>query len=128
MKLHFLFLPICIIVLCTLVLRSAVSIEILNSEAGVYLPRSDRNPDGTFSDGKWRVSRGGDEPRDLLRGEIQSYGLSQYALAPLLLFLSGLALRRGTRSKERILGGLGFGIATAAIVLMEYRGYWSSLG
>lgn len=44
------------LLLVSFVFTTAVRIEILNAQAGYYLPRQDRQPDGRFADGKWRVS------------------------------------------------------------------------
>lgn len=66
--------------LTALVLQTDVRIEVLNFQAGSYLPRKDRNPDGTLADGKWRVSLE-NSPRDQLRALVGTYGLLQYLLA-----------------------------------------------
>src|SRR5688572_9465112 len=79
--------------LSALVLYTSLRIEYLNVRAGSYLPRQDRNVDGSFSDGKWRISSE-NGPRDQLRMMIATFGLPQYLFAPLLLALSVLTFVR----------------------------------
>ena len=62
---------------------TAVRIEILNARAGYFLPRQDRQPDGTFAEGKWRMSLE-NTPRDQLGEVVQIYGIMQYVMAPVL--------------------------------------------
>ena len=69
-------LIIVMLLLTAFVMHSAARIELLNMRAGYYLPRSDRNPDGTFTDGKWRISQE-NGPRDQLRAAVQTFGLLQ---------------------------------------------------
>ena len=45
-------LIILLMLLTAFVLYSAARIEVLNMRAGNYLPRRDRAPDGTLTDGK----------------------------------------------------------------------------
>lgn len=115
------------ILLTAFVLQSAVRIEVLNLKAGNYLPRTDRDADGTLADGKWRIS-GDNTPRDHLRGLVQTYGLMQYLLAPLLLIISVLVLFNSRRSWMKIAATMTLIVAVVAIHLTFYRGYYSSLG
>jgi len=118
---------IVLILLTTIVLYTAVRIEVLNIQAGNYLPRKDRNPDGTLADGKWRVSPE-NTPRDRLRDVVQTAGLRQYFLAPLLLILSIVMSLKSIRSWARAAGMLSGSVAAIAITLMLYREYYQSLG
>jgi hypothetical protein len=120
-------LKIVIILLTALVLQTAARIEVLNMQAGDYLPRSDRNPDGSFSDGKWRVSQE-NTPRDQLRGLVQTFGLAQYFLAPLLLILGIAAFLKSNGSWAKTTAAAGVFVAAMAISLMLYRQYFQSLG
>jgi hypothetical protein len=99
---------------------SAVRIERLNADAGVYLPRHD-------DDGEWRVSRDG-TPRDQLRRLVSSIGLLQYLFAPLVVGLSALHLVRRESGKRRIVVACSGVVGLAALILAFYRGYFSSLG
>src|ERR1700754_4491086 len=118
---------IVLILLTTIVLYTAVRIEVLNIQAGNSLPRKDRNPDGTLADGKWRVSPE-NTPRDRLRDVVQTAGLRQYFLAPLLLILSIVMSLKSIRSWARAAGMLSGSVAAIAITLMLYREYYQSLG
>ena len=109
------------------VFTTAVRIEILNAQAGYYLPRQDRQPDGTFADGKWRVSLE-NTPRDQLRGVVQIYGIMQYVTAPLLFAVAALVVLKAKIIWARALGATGAFVAVIALWLMFYREYWSSLG
>ena len=115
------------IVLAAVVIQTAVRIEVLNVQAGNYLPRKDRNPDGTFTDGKWRASLES-IPRDQLRSLVQTWGLMQYLLAPLLLILSVLGSVTSRRLWPRAVGALSAFVAVIAISLLLYREYYQSLG
>ena len=115
------------ILLTAFVLQSAVRIEVLNFRAGNYLPRIDRDADGTLADGKWHVSND-NTPRDQLRGLVETYGLMQYVLAPLLLIISVVVLFNSSRSWMKIAATMTLVIAVVAIHLTFYRGYYSSLG
>ena len=108
-------------------LTTAVRIEILNAQAGSYLPRQDRQPDGTFADGQWRVSLE-NTPRDQLRRVVQTYGMMQYVMAPLLFAVAALVARKSKIIWARVLGATGVLVAVIALWLMFYREYWSSLG
>ena len=92
--------PVLIILLMLLtvfVLYSAARIEVLNVRAGNYLPRRDRDPNSTASDGKWRLSLE-NTARDQLRDAVQTFGLMQYVLAPLLLFFFFVVFFKNRRS------------------------------
>ena len=115
------------IVLTAFVVQAAVRIEVLNFRAGNYLPRTDVMADGTLEDGKWRVS-GDNSPRDQLRALVETYGLMQYFLAPLLLIISIVVFFNSRRSWMKFVATLAVGVAVAAIHLTFYRGYYSSLG
>lgn len=54
----------------------AVRIEFANAVAGFYIPGREKKEHG-----KWRMSRHGDEPRDILRKWVETAGLLQYPLA-----------------------------------------------
>ena len=118
---------IVMLLLAAFVVQTAARIEVLNNRAGNYLPRRDRNPDGTLTDGKWRIS-GENAPRDQLRGLVQTSGLLQYVLAPLLLILATAVSFRSRRSWARVAGALSMFVSIMAISLMLYRQYYQSLG
>ena len=122
-----LLLLVLLLLLGAVVSVTAARIEWLNWEAGSYLPRKDKLPDGSFADGAWRVSRTS-EPRDELRGLILSAGLRQYALAPLLAVGSLGFFFLSRRRIERVMTSLCFSAGVLATGLMFYREYWSSLG
>ena len=115
------------LLLTAVVLQTAVRIEVLNVRAGNYLPRSDRNADGTFADGKWRISPD-NTPRDQLRALVQTYGLLQYLFAPLLVILSIVGFRYSKGSLLKVIATLAMAVAVIAILLAFYRGYYSSSG
>jgi hypothetical protein len=115
------------ILLAAFVIQTAARIEVLNSQAGNYLPRQDRNPDGTFADGKWRASLE-NTPRDQLRGVVQTLGLLQYLLAPLLLILAVAVSLRSRELRTKRAGAVCAVVALIAVSLMLYRGYYQSLG
>ena len=120
-------LLILMIVLAAVVIQTAVRIEVLNIQAGNYLPRKDRNPDGTFTDGKWRASLE-NTLKDQLRSFVQTWGLRQYLLAPLLLILSVLVSVTSRRLWPKVAGALSVLVAVIAISLLLYREYYQSLG
>ena len=115
-----------LMILTAFVLHSAVRIEILNIQAGNYLPRRDRNPDGSLSDGKWRLSQE-NTARDRLRAAVQTFGLIQYVFAPLLLIFS-LAVFFKAGGWSRVAAAFSVFSAVVAISLMLYRDYYGSLG
>jgi hypothetical protein len=120
-------LIILLMLLTAIVVHSTARIEVLNIRAGNYLPRHDRNPDGTFIDGKWRSSQE-NTARDQLRDAVQIFGLVQYVLAPLLLILSLIAFFKTRRSWGSVAATLSVFAAAVAISLMLYRDYYGSLG
>ena len=113
--------------LTAFVVQTAVRIEVLNFQAGSYLPRKDRNPDGTLADGKWRVSLE-NGPRDRLRALVETFGLLQYFLAPLLLIFAIFVLLKSRRSWVKIGATLSLVVSTIAMSLTLYREYYQSLG
>ena len=113
--------------LTAFVLQTAVRIEVLNFQAGSYLPRKDRNADGTLADGKWRVSLE-NSPRDQLRALVEKLGLLQYLLAPLLLIFAIIMLLKSSKSWFKIGATFSLLTSTIAISLMLYREYYQSLG
>ena len=115
------------VLLGAFVFTTAVRIEILNAQAGFYMPRQDRQPDGTLADGKWRVS-GENTPRDQLRGVVEPYGLMQYVMAPLLLAIAALVVLKEKIGWAKVIGATGVVVAVVALWLMFYREYFSSLG
>ena len=120
-------IPIFIMVLlAAFVLYTAVRIEVLNAKAGYYLPRKDRQPDGTFADGKWRVSFE-NTPRDQLRSVVQTTGAMQYVMAPLLFAVAALVALKSRIKWAKVAGATGVLVAIIAVWLMLYREYWSSL-
>jgi len=120
--------PIFIIfLLSSFVLHTAVKIEILNAQAGNYLPRHDRQPDGTFADGKWRASLE-NTPRDQLRKAVQTYGIVQYVIAPLLFAVAAFVALKSKVRWAKVAGATSVFVAVVALWLMFYREYWSSLG
>jgi hypothetical protein len=113
--------------LTAFVLQTAVRIEVLNFQDASYLPRKDRNPDGTLAYGKWRVSLE-NSPRDQLRALVETLGLLQYLLAPLLLIFAIIVLLKLTRSWVQIGATLSLVASMIAMSLMLYREYYQSLG
>ena len=113
--------------LMAFVVQTAVRVEVLNFQAGNYLPRADRNSDGTLADGKWRLSLE-NSPRDQLHRLVATFGLLQYFLAPLLLIFAIVVLLKSSRSWARIGATFSLVAATIAISLMLYREYYQSLG
>ena len=93
---------------------------------GNYLPRPERNPDGSLTDGKWRLSQE-NSARDQLRAAVQTFGLIQYAFAPLLLIFS-LAVFLKTGGWSRVAATFSVFSAVLAISLMLYRDYSGSFG
>jgi hypothetical protein len=120
-------LIIVLVFLTAFVLQSAVRIEVLNVRAGNYLPRSDRGPDGTLTDGKWRISQE-NVARDQLRAVVQTFGLLQYVLAPLLLIFSLAVFFKMRGSWASVAATFSVFAAVIAISLMLYREYFQSLG
>ena len=103
------------------VLTTAVRIEVLNAEAGYYLPR------GNDGDGKWRISMD-NSPRDQLRGMIQSIGLWQYALAPVLIGFSVASFCIYRCARARFVAGFAGVCGCVGLGLAVYRAYFPSLG
>ena len=120
-------LIILLMLLTAFVLHSAARIEVINMWAGNYLPRRDRAPDGTLTDGKWRISPD-NTPRDQLRNAVQTLGLMQYVLAPLLLIFSLVVFFKTRRSWTSVAATFSVFAAAVAISLMLYRDYLGSLG
>lgn len=116
-----------LILLAAFVIQTTARIEVLNYQAGNYLPRNDRNLDGTFADGKWRVSLD-NTPRDQLRSAVQTFGLLQYVLAPLLLVLAIVVSWQSKKSWAKVAGATSLLVAVIAVWLMLYREYYHSLG
>lgn len=114
------------VLLAAFVLYTAARIEILNAQAGYYLPRQDRQPDGTFADGRWRVSFE-NTPRDQLRRAVRTYGIMQYVMAPLLFAVAALVALKSKIIWARVIGATCVFVAVIALWLMFYREYWSSL-
>jgi hypothetical protein len=112
--------------LTALVAQTAVRVEVLNFQAGNYLPRTDRNSDGTLA-GQWRVSLE-NSPRDQLRGLVATFGLLQYPLAPLLLIFAIIVLLKSSRPWVKVGAMLSLVLSTIAMSLMFYREYYQSLG
>jgi len=121
------FLIIVLVLLTAFVLQTAARIEVLNVRAGNYLPRSDRDPDGTLTDGTWRISQE-NAARDQLRAAVQTFGLLQYVLAPLLLIFSLAVFFKTRGSWASVAATFSVFAAAAAISLMLYREYFQSLG
>jgi hypothetical protein len=115
------------ILLAAFVIQTAARVEVLNTRAGNYLPRKDRNPDGTFADGKWRVSEG-ITPRNQLLSVVQTFGLLQYVLAPLLFMLAVGVSSKSRKSWAKVAGAVSVFVAVIAVWLMLYREYYQSLG
>lgn len=109
------------------VLYTALHIEILNAQANYYLPRKDRNEDGSFADGKWRVSEE-NSPRDRLRNLVGTFGLMQYVLSPLSFILAVIVYSRFKQTWAKVAGSIVFLISVVAIWLMLHRECFQSLG
>ncbi|HEX6730600.1 MAG TPA: hypothetical protein VF074_11335 [Pyrinomonadaceae bacterium] len=120
-------LIVVMILLTAFVLHSAARIEILNMQADNYIPRTDRNADGELTDGKWRISEE-NTARDQLRAAVQTFGLLQYLLAPLLSILALVAFFRSRTSWSKRAATVSMVVAAIAISLMLYREYYQSLG
>lgn len=101
----------------------AVRIEVANAAAEFYIPGREKNEHG-----KWRMSRQGNEPRDILRKWVETAGLLQYPLATWLGMLAILRHRNAKSQQERVLPAICGVIALAALVLANYRQYFVSLG
>jgi hypothetical protein len=112
--------------LTAVVVQTAVRVEVLNYQAGSYLPRTDRDADGSFADGQWRLSTE-NTPRDQLRGLVSTWGLLQYVLAPLLLIIAVVVFLKSRRSWLTIAATLSVVVAGIAISLALYREYYPSL-
>ena len=120
-------LIILLMLLTAFVVHSAARIEVLNIQVGSYLPRRDRDLDGNLTDGKWRISPE-NSPRDQLREAVQTFGLMQYVLAPVLLIFSLAVFFKTRRSRASVAATFSVFVAAIAISLMLYRGYYASLG
>src|SRR5215470_2780250 len=103
-----------LIILTAVVLQTAVRIEVLNIRAGSYLPRTDRNNDGSFADGKWRTTQENTQ-RDQLHGLVETFGLAQYVLAPILLALAVAQYLTSKGSWPKAAGVAGVLVAALAI-------------
>jgi hypothetical protein len=134
-------------VLAVIAILNCWMIEIVNIEAGGYLPRKDFPPDG--QNPKWRYSPGRylleraqtpsekrqafadmqiNEPRNKLRGLIQGTGLLQYLIAPAALVMALIWRRSEKRPLACIVADLCCVSAAFCMYMMVYRGYFSSLG
>jgi hypothetical protein len=102
-------------------ITTAVRIEVLNAKAGYYLPRREDDV------GKWRISRD-NTPRDQLRGIIQTIGLLQYVLAPVLIALSVVSFFRFKCFRARLIASVAAACSCIAIGFAIYRAYLPSLG
>ena len=120
-------LIILLMLLTAFVVHSAARIEVLNFQAGNYLPRRDRDLEGNLTDGKWRISPE-NSPRDQLREAVQTFGLMQYVLAPVLLIFSLAVFFKTRRSRASVAATFSVFVAAIAISLMLYRRYYESLG
>jgi len=120
-------LIILLVLLTAFVLHSAARIEVLNMRAGNYLPRRDRDPEGTLTGGKWRISPE-NTARDQLRDAVQTFGLMQYVLDPLLLIFSLVVFFKTKKSWASVVATFSVFAAAVAISLMLYRDYFGSLG
>jgi hypothetical protein len=102
-------------------ITTAVRIEVLNAKAGYYLPGREGDV------GKWRISRN-NTPRDQLRGMVQTIGLLQYVLAPVLIALSGVSFFVFKCIRARVVSGFAGAAGCMALGLALYRAYLPSLG
>ena len=119
-------LPILLLIILVAWTTSAtIRIELLNAQADYYLPRTDSG-----ADGKWRTSMHR-QPRDQLRGLIQTIGLPQYPLT-LIAITASLKLAMMPRtSRSTSIGRIAVicgSVATIGLTMAIYRGYYSSLG
>ena len=143
--------------LAIVVLSICVQIELLNHAADSYLPRKDSGKwrqSFFLSEEMWRQyynSKMGDEAllnrpltadernqmqkdvsyakdKNALLGMVSSFGLLQYILAPLSLIWSFTIAKRNANIAKRILSALFVISNFISIVLMVYRGYFTSLG
>ena len=112
-------------------LSSAAYIEYKNAKADYFLPRQDVNEDGTWRDGKWRISAISGHPRDSLRGVVGSLGLIQYPLCfgmiiGVIMTMQSERLRQNQTIRWLCLAA--FMSAVIGLGLAMYRGYFTSLG
>ena len=103
------------------VITTAFRIEVLNAEAGYYLPRRDR------SDSKSRIFPN-DTAQDPLRDIVQTVGLLQYLLAPALIVSALVSFFNFTCIRARLVAGVAGAFGCIALGLALYRGYLSSVG
>jgi hypothetical protein len=87
------------LLLTACVLQTAIRVEVLNARAGHYLPRADRNRDGTLADGKWRRSPD-NSPRDQLRDLVIKIRSAAVSSGP----GSAYSSRRDTAEDETTMG------------------------
>jgi len=120
-------LSVVLIVLTAVVMQTTIRIEVLNWQAGSYLPRSDRNAEDSLSDGKWRIFPDNSH-RDRLRGLVQTFGVAQYVLAPLLLALAAFGTLNSKGLWTKAVAMSAMFVAAMALWLMVYREYYPSLG
>ncbi|MGD8522597.1 MAG: hypothetical protein PVF56_15725 [Desulfobacterales bacterium] len=66
--------------------------------------------------------------KNALLGMVSSFGLLQYILAPFSLIWSFTIAKRNANTAKRILSALFVITNLISIVLMVYRGYFTSLG
>ncbi len=117
-------LPILLLTMLTAWMTATMlRIEMLNAQAGRYLPRTDGD-----ADGKWRISPHR-QPRDQLRGLVETIGLLQYPLALIAIVASLLLLMapHSTRPTRRLATICGI-LAAICLIMAIHRGYFSSLG
>jgi len=69
-----------------------------------------------------------DNDESQLRSWVASWGLAQYVVAPLALFLAIHALVRARTAKRRCAFAAAATLSGAAIGMIFYRGYFTSLG
>ena len=72
------------------------------------------------------ISRARD--KNALLGTVSSFGLIQYILAPLSLIWSFIIVKNNANTIKRIISGFFIISSFISIVLMAYRGYFTSLG
>ena len=103
------------------VITTAIRIEVLNAEAGYYLPS------GNDGNGKWPVY-GNNTARNQLHGMIQTIGLLQYVLAPILVIAAIASFFRFRCFRARLVAGVAGAFGCVALGLALYRGYLPALG
>lgn len=116
-----------LLVLTALAGFTAGRVEVLNAQAGFYLPR-----DFAVDGGKWRQSlyvvTAAENARNQMRDVVGTWGLVQYPLTYGLVVAYGVTLYRRPALRWRMPLVVGALATVGCVVLMHYRGYFTALG